>query len=205
MTPKPDPNDIEKKILRNQIFRKKYGRPILISLLILLVVLGGVYIPKFVKFVHNVCTFKEYQEFYSPDAQNKILAYTLICSSDIYTEISILDKNTMLTHDHGNVFSALGNPIEFEINTRWEDNHHIMVESNGKATPYFMENHIGDIEIEYAIVHRTPTQRTPFYLTTSTRTFTPTPIRTLASTSVPTSYLQSSQLPSRTPTITPSP
>lgn len=205
MTKKLSRDDIENKIHKNQSFRQKYGNAIVIILLIAFVGVAAVLYPKLHAFVYNICTFKEYQEFYSPDDQTKILAYTLICSSEIFTEISVVHKNTMLTHEHGNVFSALGNPIEFEINTRWEDNQHIVVESNGKATPYYMKNQIGDIKIEYAIVHRTPTQRTPFYITTSTRTYTPTPISTLTSTPVPTRYVTPTPLPSETPTITPSP
>lgn len=184
--------EIENEILKRKIFREKYGKWILIFFSILFLTLIVVLYPKFNEFVHNICIFREYHEVYSPDAKNKIMVYTLICSSDVFTEISVLDSNSVLTHEHGNVFSALGNPIEFEINPpRWEDNQHIVVETNGKATPYYMENHMGDIEIEYAIVHYSPTQRTPYYSITST------PIPSLAFTPTPTIPL--------TPTIPPTP
>jgi hypothetical protein len=198
-------DDIQKEILKRKRFREKYGKWILIFSSILFLILAGVFIPKFITVLHNVCYVKEYQERYSPDGKHKILVYTNICTSKIFTEISILPRNSVLPHNHGNIFSALGNPILFDINTRWEDSQHIVIETNGKATPDYMENHLGDIGVEYVVRQIIPTQKTPFYFTTSTRTFTPTPIPTLNSTPTPFGTLSPTHLPSSTPTISPSP
>jgi hypothetical protein len=195
--------EIEAKILKRKLFREKYGKWFLISFSILFLILAAVFIPKFIVFLHNICAIREYQESYSPDGKHKILVYTNICSSEIFTEISILSRNSVLHHEHGNVFSALGNPILFDIFARWEGNQHIVVETNGKATPDYMEDHLGDIGIEYVVRQIIPTQQTPFSFTTSTRTFTPTPIP--SGTPIPTGTISPTHLPSRIPTITATP
>jgi hypothetical protein len=174
----------------------------LIVALIPICMLATVCIFTFKPWVFDPCGNEFVQEIPSPSGEYKVLIYLMNCGAtvDYETEISVVGNNYQLKDQSGNVYRVESAPFLYDLKVNWIDDQHVVIETNGKATPDYIRHEIGDVQILY--VERTPE---PTYLIststpTLTPTFTPTHISTLPSTPTPTDYIWPTHLPSRTPT-----
>jgi len=117
----------------------------------LIVIIGIAYI-----FLNGVlCGSEVFQEVLSPNSKYKVVVYERNCgaTTGFSTNISIIDGHISLlggvTDRPGNIFQADGYPDWFEINVKWENNTRLVIEHNGKPIPYYAEENIQDVKIEY--------------------------------------------------------
>jgi hypothetical protein len=118
-------------------------------LMVILITSGCSLMPAFAD--KSICRSETFQEVYSPNNEYKVVVYQRACgaTTGFRTHISVLKSSAELGNQMGNVFQAEGYPDWFFIIVRWDDNHHITIESNGKSIPDFAKNEIDNIEVRY--------------------------------------------------------
>lgn len=101
---------------------------------------------------NSLCGSELFQEVYSPSGKYKVMVFQRDCgaTTGFRTHISVIESSATLKNQTGNVFQADGHPDWFSIKVTWEDDHHVIIEHNGKPIPAVTKSKIGNIEIRYA-------------------------------------------------------
>lgn len=117
--------------------------------IVIFLIIGGYYV--LLHIFDDMCENQIYNTISSPDSKHKAVLFQRDCgaTTDFSTQVSILQIDSSLNNESGNVLVVKGHPSNNNINIRWISENALEITNVKNASVYKKEASIDNIKVVY--------------------------------------------------------